>query len=71
MSIWNFIGELAFFRWLFGENQEKDNNAPKKKSTYSHKYSSNSNRSSQSDCRCQSCNDFHEEQDDYDMMDDF
>ena len=71
MSIWNFISEFAFFRWLFDNDQDDDNNAPRRKSTYSHKHSSNSYRSSRTDWRHQSDNYFHEEQDDYDMMDDF
>ena len=71
MSIWNYIGELAFFGWLFDNDQDDDNNAPKGKSTYTHMNSSNSYGSRRSDCGRQSFNNFHEEQDDYDMMDDF
>ena len=71
MKFWNFIGELAFFRWLFGDDKEANDNDPKRKSINTHMYSSNSYRSSRSDWKHQSFNDFHEEQDDYDMMDDF
>lgn len=70
MGFWSFIGELAFFRWLFGElngdEMGKHVNNRSDKYTSSHNYYRGNNYYSGRD----SFDDFYEEQDDYDMMDD-
>ncbi|MDE6652413.1 MAG: hypothetical protein K2K08_08420 [Paramuribaculum sp.] len=70
MGFWNFIGEIALFRWLFGEEDKKRND-----NKYRNQYHSSSSRYYEerdySGWSNQSFDDFHEEQDDYDMMDDF
>ena len=72
MVFWNYIGELFLFRWLFGKPQHSENNHnPVRKSSDFNWESSNSYGSNKYDWSRQSYNDFHEEQDDYDMMDDF
>ena len=72
MTFWRYIGEFFLFRWLFGKLQHTENNHnPVRKSSDFHRYSSNSNGSSKYDWDRQSYNDFHEEQDDSYMMDDF
>lgn len=65
MKFWNYIGEFFLFRWIFGKIQHtEDNDIPGGKP-------SNSYGSNEYDWDSQSYDDFHEEQDDYDMMDDF
>ena len=72
MNLWNYIGEFFLFRWLFGKHQHTECNiTPKIKSRNSRGYSSNSYDSNKYDWSSQSYDDFHEEQDDYDIMDDF
>lgn len=72
MKFWNYISEFISFRWLFGKLQHAENNDnPVGKSNDFHGSSSNSYGSNIYDWDSQSYNDFHEEQDDYDMMDDF
>lgn len=83
MKIWNYIGEFFLFRWLWGRLQHAENNNNRvRKSRDFHRHSSDyfgSNKRYFSDSfdsnkynwESQSDNDFDEEQDDYDMMDDF
>ena len=72
MKIWNYMGELALFRWLSGKIRYTDNNdSPIRKTSDFREFSSNSYGRNKYDWGTQSYNDFHEEQDDYDMMDDF
>lgn len=72
MKFWSYIGEFLLFRWLCGKLQHTENNDEiVRKSIDSHRYSSNSYDSHKYDWDNQSYNNFHEEQDDYDMMDDF
>lgn len=72
MSLRNSISEFLLFRWLFGKHQHKGNNdSPIRKSSDSRGYSINSYGRNVSDRDSQYYNDFHDEQDDYDMMDDF
>lgn len=73
MKFWDIIGEICMFRWLFGKVEAiNDNFNDREPSRY------NSNRSSRNSYfnneygrNNQSYDDFHEEQDDYDIMDDF
>lgn len=72
MKIWNYIGEFFLFRWLFDKLQSTENNDNTfRESSDPHGYSSNSYGNYKCDRESQSYNDFHEEQDDYDMVDDF
>ena len=72
MRFWNYIGEFFLSRWLFGILQHTENNHnPARKSNNFHGNSSNSYGSNKYDWNRQSYNEFHEEQDDYDLMDDF
>lgn len=66
MSFWDFIGEFFLFRWLFCDSRQRDehDNVSESRDYYDdHDYDYGRNH--------QSFDDFHEEQDDYDMMDDF
>lgn len=68
MSFWKIIGEIILFRWLFksdGHREDKNDSTISDNSRYGQRcrfdpgdYHSSYDR-------------FHEEQDDYDMMDDF
>lgn len=69
MSIWNFIGKFFLFRWLFRlgkSNNIQENNCNNIISDIDSGF-----RYGWNDDYDQSLNDFHEEQDDYNMMDDF
>ena len=68
MRFLNYIGEFFLFRWLFGKlPQAADRDTPIRKSSEFLGYLSKSDGL----CHSESYDDFHEEQDDYDMMDDF
>lgn len=72
MKFWNYIGESFLFRWLFNKlHNTEDNDAPNGKPSDYRGYSSNSHSSNRYHGNSQSYHDFHEEQDDYDMIDDF
>ena len=72
MRLFRYIGEFFLFRWLFGKIQYTDNNdSPTSKTSDSRALSSNFYDTIKYDLGSQSFNGFHEEQDDYDMMDDF
>lgn len=84
MKFWNYIGEFFLFRWLFDkfgksttehDAQTKGNNRScVHHGDYDSDYNSSGHHSSYNDWNArsydQSFDDFHEEQDDYDMMDD-
>lgn len=86
MSLWNYIGEFFFFRWLFGSRKRSD---ILYNETASSRHSFNEDDISEPDLNfekryshdyshfdnhdydySQSYDDFLDEQDDYDMMDD-
>lgn len=85
MNFWNYIGGFLLFRWLFGKSAHEnaqdssdcqsslsdrifDDDLPiRGSSRYYHGHSYGNPHG----WNGQSLNDFHEEQDDYDMMDDF
>lgn len=72
MKLFSYIGDYFLLHWLFGKVQHTENNDEiVRKSIDSHGYSSNSYDSHKYDWDNQSYNNLHEEQDDYDMMDDF
>ncbi|MDE5595652.1 MAG: hypothetical protein K2I89_08790 [Muribaculaceae bacterium] len=72
MKFWNFIGEFFLLRWLFGKVEAINDNLKDSESCrYNHNLSSrNYYCDNDYDWNNQSYNDFHDEQDDYDMMDD-
>ncbi len=80
MSLWNYIGEFLLFRWLFGSHEHNetkrdlsDKSASFGNDTHTGFGRSHDNSYSRYDNRdygySQSYDDFHDEQDDYDMMD--
>lgn len=64
MKHWSLVGEFFLFRWLFGDYQREEGRGdlPTHRNDY---YGRDKWRNYQSP------DEFHEEQDDYDMMDDF
>ena len=72
MKIWNYIGEFFLFRWLSGKYQHARKIDEKNgMSRDYHGYSSESWGGNKYDRDDRTDSDFHEEEDDYDMMDDF
>lgn len=83
MNFWNYISEILLFRWLSGKlNREEGRmNASKfdnrvdevddLESCLNYKAPLSHDSYDKYDRNCHSFNDFDEEQDDYDMMDDF
>lgn len=84
MKFWNYIGEFFLFRWLFGSHKHDEtryksissDNRDRVSDMDSHiglksHYNNNYSRFESHDyVYSQSYDDFHDEQDDYDLMDD-
>lgn len=74
MSMWKYIGEFMLFRWLFGNRDtDRQHDAGSSSSVDTNDFSpwrSNYDDYSADDSYCSSLDNFHNEQDDYDMMDD-
>ena len=78
MSFWNYIGEFLLFRWLFGTGKQDvatrnvediSIGRSRNESHYNNSYSRFDNNKAYGNFRSDDY--FHDEQDDYDMMDDF
>ncbi|MDE6321964.1 MAG: hypothetical protein K2L93_06645 [Muribaculaceae bacterium] len=66
MSLWNFIGEVFLFRWLWGEvNRKSQDSSVADLTLLDHDYTDDYHEHDHL------LDDFYEEQDDYDMMEDF
>ncbi|MBD5238306.1 MAG: hypothetical protein HDS64_00835 [Bacteroidales bacterium] len=61
MRIWKWIGDFFLFRWVVGEYDRMEKHESDHKNDAPHGFSYD----------FRSYDDFHEEQDDYDMFDDF
>ncbi len=71
-KFWNFISEFLLFRWLCDKRQHSDNNFPPiRRSKDFHGYSSNSYGNYKHDRNNESFDDYDDEEEDFDMMDDF
>lgn len=77
MSFWNCVGKFLLLRWLFGKLKGKNNDLPDynhQNSYLTHNYHDDLDthlNNFNDDWNSLSFNHFDEEQDDYDMMDDF
>lgn len=74
MNIWKYIGGFLLFRWLLGHwETDRHHNIGGSNTSDTTDYSSwrnNYNDYSVNDRYSSSLNDFHDEQDNYDIMDD-
>ncbi|MDE6268966.1 MAG: hypothetical protein K2M04_07795 [Muribaculaceae bacterium] len=68
MSILRYIGEFFLFRWIMGSGDRRHDSRPAPRPKDYPRYNSSSYHDYSS--HRQSFDEFHEEQDDYDMFDD-